>query len=457
MGASGPVCFYGDDFTGATAHLSGFHAAGLRALMFLRTPDPAVAARHLGEEDVLGVAGVSRSLAPQAMEAEIRPALELFRTLGSRQVHYKICSTFDSSPEVGSIGRAIEIAREVFGPAPAPVVPACPSFGRYVAFGNLFAQAGGAVHRLDRHPTMACHPSTPMTEADLRLHLSHQTRLSSEGIALPAVQAGGETLAQAWRAAAAKAPGAVIFDAIDDGDLDRIAALLWQASSHEPLFCVAAQGLAEGLGRHMAAHGAGGRQQAAVAPKDVPNMLVLSGSAAPQNAEQIARALAAGWHGIRVDMAQALSTADRPALAARIGSDMLAALAAGRSVIIYTAQGPDDPAIAQTRALRDARGLDGEAVASTIGALFAEWARQSVEQGGLRRLVLAGGDTSSHAMRGFDAYALRIAAQARAGGRLCRLLAENPEMDGVEVMLKGGQVGGPDAFVDAARASAWKV
>ena len=456
MSASGPVCFYGDDFTGATAHLAGFHEAGLNALMFLRTPTLEVARAHLMSEDVLGVAGISRSLAPDAMAAEIRPALSLFHDLGARQVHYKICSTFDSSPQVGSIGRAIEIARQVYGPLPAPVVPACPSFGRYVAFGNLFAQAGGEVHRLDRHPTMSRHPATPMNEADLRRHLAAQTDLASLLIDLRFVRAPGEALAQAWQDVVAQAPGAVILDALEDADMDRIAAMLWQASAEHPLFCVAAQGLAESLGRHLAQARHQDAKLAAprVAPADTGPMLVLSGSAAPQNAEQIARALAAGWDGIRVDMAQALSDADRPALASQIGAAATAALRAGRSVVVYTAQGPDDPAIAQVRGLRMD---DGISTAAVIGGLFAAWTQQAVQQAGLRRVVLAGGDTSSLAMRGLDAYALRMAAAAKRGGRLCRLLAHESWLDGVEVMLKGGQVGGPDAFVDAAKASAWRV
>ncbi|MCE7075834.1 four-carbon acid sugar kinase family protein, partial [Bordetella bronchiseptica] len=130
---------------------------------------------------------------------------------------------------------------------------------------------------------------------------------------------------EAWREAAAGDPGAVVFDTLEDADLDRIAAMLWEASAARPLFCVAAQGLAEGLGRHMAQVTlARRRAQAGIA--DAGPMLVLSGSAAPQNAVQIERALAAGWEGIRVDMARALSETDRPGLAREVGEAMLAAL-----------------------------------------------------------------------------------------------------------------------------------
>ena len=89
--------------------------------------------------------------------------------------HYKVCSTFDSSPAVGSIGRALEIGQDVFRTSWVPVVVAAPHLARYVLFGNLFAAGGGAIHRIDRHPTMRRHPVTPMDEGDLRLHLAQQT------------------------------------------------------------------------------------------------------------------------------------------------------------------------------------------------------------------------------------------------------------------------------------------
>ena len=88
---------------------------------------------------------------------------------------YKVCSTFDSSPSCGSIGRALEIGQDTFRTPWVPVVVAAPHLGRYVLFGNLFAASGDAIHRIDRHPTMRRHPVTPMNEADLTVHLSGQT------------------------------------------------------------------------------------------------------------------------------------------------------------------------------------------------------------------------------------------------------------------------------------------
>ena len=109
------------------------------------------------------------------MEAHLPPVFETLAALNAPIAHYKVCSTFDSAPQVGSIGRAIDLAAPVLGGAWHPLVVADPAIGRYQVFGNLFAVAGGVGYRLDRHPTMSCHPVTPMDEADVRRHLAKQT------------------------------------------------------------------------------------------------------------------------------------------------------------------------------------------------------------------------------------------------------------------------------------------
>ncbi|WP_143749543.1 four-carbon acid sugar kinase family protein, partial [Caballeronia arvi] len=165
-----PYGFYGDDFTGATDTLAHLACAGLRAMLFVEAPTPARFAT-LGPLDAIGIAGAARALAPPAMRAELERIGALFAALGVRVMHYKVCSTFDSAPEVGNIGVAIDSLRRHFGNALVPIVGGQPNLGRYCAFGNLFATAGGAqTYRIDRHPAMSRHPVTPMQEADLRMH-----------------------------------------------------------------------------------------------------------------------------------------------------------------------------------------------------------------------------------------------------------------------------------------------
>src|SRR6185436_12308903 len=100
---------------------------------------------------------------------------ESLKRLGAPVCHYKICSTFDSSPSIGSIGRAMEIGASVFGGRWIPLVVGAPVLRRYCLFGNLFATVNGETFRIDRHPVMSRHPVTPMDEGDLRIHLARQT------------------------------------------------------------------------------------------------------------------------------------------------------------------------------------------------------------------------------------------------------------------------------------------
>src|SRR4029077_5810314 len=90
----------------------------------------------------VGVAGMTRSMTPRAMERELKPAFAKLKALGAPHVHYKVCSTFDSTPAIGSIGRVIAVASEIFRAPFVPLVVGAPPLGRYCVFGNLFARFG---------------------------------------------------------------------------------------------------------------------------------------------------------------------------------------------------------------------------------------------------------------------------------------------------------------------------
>ena len=274
------ICFYGDDFTGSADALINFHRFGLRAALLLA---PAVSPELAADRDVLGVAGVSRSLPAEQMEAEIRPVFEVFRDLRPAVVQYKVSSTFDSSPEVGSIGRACEIASAVFGPRPIPVVASQPELGRWTAFGNQFARASdGTVHRLDRHPGVRDHPSTPMREAQLSIHLAAQTSLPVAELHLPALDRYPE-LALTHR-------GPIVLDCVEQNALIRVGHLIWPSDAGRPLFAVGSGGLSYALGG-VFAEDRGGRANL----KAVEAVLVASGSCAEQTAVQIVEAERRGW------------------------------------------------------------------------------------------------------------------------------------------------------------------
>jgi len=426
------LTFYGDDFTGSTDALEQLALAGIRTLLFIQPPTPGKLRKFPGLQ-AIGVAGMTRAMTPNAMERELRPAFKKLKTLGARHVHYKVCSTFDSSPGIGSIGRAIDIGAEIFPSPFVPVLAAAPSLGRYTLFGNHFARYGigsaGSIHRLDRHPSISKHPVTPMTEADLRVHLRRQTKkrialFDILKVAQPADKARA-TLKQILN----EKPNVVLFDAIANEHLGRIGELLEDfASAKLPLFSVGSSGIEAAL----AAQWRGSRhitQRAGPAKQ----LLVGSGSCSPVTFGEIDWALKNGFVEVPLNPAAVNHAEIRRSAAVAIRH-----LQAGHSVIIHTTRrGPDRRLKAKLR----------NNTADILGTALGKVLRDVVQRSGVRRLCVAGGDTSSYAARALGIEALEMITPLTPGAPLCRAYAPHSPIDGREIVFKGGQVGGEDYFV----------
>ena len=106
------LAYYADDLTGATDALEQLATAGVRTTLFLEKPDATMLKLAAGAQ-AIGIAGATRALPADALEAQLRPALATLSWLRPRHIHYKTCSTFDSSPARGSIGRALDVAMEL--------------------------------------------------------------------------------------------------------------------------------------------------------------------------------------------------------------------------------------------------------------------------------------------------------------------------------------------------------
>lgn len=437
--------FYGDDFTGASDNLAQFHRHGLRSVLFFEPPTRARldALAERGGADVVGVAGVARSLPTAAMAAEIDPAIEALAPLGAPLFQYKCCSTFDSSPGIGSLGEAARRMLRARAGAPLSVIAAMPEFGRYTVFGNHFARYGDAVHRLDRHPVMSRHPSTPMHEADLARVLAGQGLEVRSAVDFNMIDSAADAQALAdaidWRT------GPVVFDSCTNEQLVRAAGAIWQRAVATPggAVSLAAQGLAHGLGQHLQRTGALRRPPPPHSLRAVDRLLVLSGSCSPSNAAQIEHVRGLGWSVEALDPIALLD--ERASDPAATGARLHEAMQRTGAAVLHTALGPDDPSVARVREFTQARGIPAERLAAAIGAGYAALIRDAVARGGIRRVVVAGGDSSSYTMRSLGAWALEIAASSFAdNAHVCRLLSDDPLIDGLEVLLKGGQVGRTD-------------
>ena len=414
------LTYYGDDFTGSTDALEALAANGVSAVLFLRLPGQEDLARFPGCRAV-GLAGVSRSKSPAWMSENLPSAFRRLKELGAPLCQYKVCSTFDSSPEIGSIGRALEIGRQVFGNPCAPVVVGCPALGRYVLFGHLFARDGAEVYRIDRHPTMSRHPVTPMLESDLGLHLSRQTELRIGLVDILALRAGkGESK---WEALLREGFQVAVFDGLDEDLLVETGRILWTRPVGAQMFVVGSSGLDYALMAYWRAAGLIPEPPEFPDPGPVDRLVVISGSCSPVTEKQLRWAIANGFVGVPLEP-QASFEGPR--------SRALESLSAGRSVALYTALGPGDR--------RD--GVSAERLGERLGVLL----REIVERCGLRRAVLAGGDTAGYAARQLGVYALTLLRPLDPGAPLCRAHADEARWDGLELVLKGGQIGKEDFF-----------
>ena len=444
------LTFYGDDFTGSTDAMEALTFGGVPAALFLTPPQPHHLQGRFAGLAAIGMAGASRSMSPAQMEDELRPKFEALRRLGAPLVHYKVCSTFDSSPEVGSIGHAADIGQSIFHSPFVPMVVGAPVLRRYVTFANLFATVEGETYRLDRHPTMSRHPVTPMHESDLRRHLARQTRRTVHSFDLLALSGAEEEVNARFAELLAQQPEIVLFDTVDDEHLRRIGRLLWTAaqgrSGDSPLFAVGSSGVEYALIRHWQATGEVTPPSLSTPPGPVDQLIVMSGSGSPVTAEQIMWAERHGFATLRLDSVALIDPSCAEEESRRVVREALALLSQGRSLVLYSAHGPDDPALAATKArgaeLRLAPSLVGPRLAARQGEIL----RTLLQETGLRRVCIAGGDTCSHATPVLGIYALEAIVPIAPGGPLCRGAADDPVLDGLELSLKGGQVGKADYF-----------
>lgn len=446
------LTFYGDDFTGSTDALEVITAAGLRSVLFTSPPTPDVLAEYPGVQAV-GVAGVSRSLAPAEMERELRPAFAALRALSPRHLHYKVCSTFDSSPVRGNIGKAIEIGAEL---CPGPCVPLLvgnPALGRYCVFGNLFAQDSvahdGAVYRLDRHPSASQHAITPMKESDLRVHLARQTDKRID--LFDVLDLAREENQQRVVLADCMHQGAdvVLLDVLSADDFLPLGKLIdGVAPGAEPLFSVGSSGVEAALTTAWQRAGLIAARDCWPAADTLDKVLVVSGSCSPVTAGQIDWAITHGFAEIALEPC-VLTDEDCDTYLLQTAAELVRLINSGKSVVVHSCRGKSDPRLAASMQntarnmvpLENSPEDSGVLGTQRLGAALGRLVTEAVEQTGVRRVCVAGGDTASYATREMGIIALEMICPTVPGAPLCRVSAPGRSVDGIEICFKGGQVG----------------
>jgi uncharacterized protein YgbK (DUF1537 family) len=414
------LAFYGDDFTGSTDALESIASYGAKAILFLEPPTTKQLEKYPNIE-VFGVAGKTRSLPTANMEPELIAAFESIKSQQPLFVHYKVCSTFDSSEKIGSIGKAIDCGIQVFEPTIVPVIGGAPGLGRYCVFGNLFASFGigtnGKIFRLDRHPSMGNHPVTPSLESDLKILLAQQTTcpvglLDVLQLALP-IETWMEELDN---------EKVVLLDTLTHQHLEAIGKWLsYIKQTAAPVFVVGGSSVETALGMWWSSTHA--LQASTAWPTLTPanKLLVVSGSCSPITANQIKYALEHGFAEIIVDTnAHDLDYYFDAVEKALLVHDKL---------IVHSGT-------------QKSKQMD----AAIMGTMLGQIAKHAITVCGLQRIIIAGGDTSSYAARSLEIEAVEMVTTVIKGAPLCLIHSSNVSMNGVEVNFKGGQVGPENYF-----------
>lgn len=435
------LAWYGDDFTGSAVVAEILDGFGIETVLFVGIPDAALRDRFRNARAV-GIAGSARSQSSAWMDRELPPIFGWLTEQGSELIQYKVCSTMDSAPDIGSIGRAIDIGAEVTGRSLTPVMFASPAFRRYQAFGHLFAADASGVARIDRHRTMSRHPSTPIDESDTRIHLSRQTE---QGVGLVNLEdLATEAPREAFHREARSGRPVVSVDVIDAATEKQAAAAIWDLRA-EIGIAVASQGLTAGLAAHWANLGlCSQRASTALGPSERP-VVVVSGSQSPQSAAQIAWGEANGFATVSFASPEIAAGNAETAIVEAVEAAG-AYIEAGRDVSVHAARGPDDPRIDQFRQAADRACCPMPEARIALAAALGRVLARLTKAHRLSRVAIAGGDTSSHAATALGISALTPLAAIAGGAALHTGHFADPNQPRVEIMLKGGQMGPVDVY-----------
>lgn len=409
-----------DDFTGATDLASMLVKNGMRTVQVIGVPG---VGDSVPDVDAVVVALKSRTAPAVQAVGESLVALEWLRAAGCRQFFFKYCSTFDSTDE-GNIGPVADALVRVLGCGFALACPAFPANARSVYQGYLFV---GSV--LLNESGMENHPLTPMVDANLVRVLSRQTEGTVGLVNFATVEQGAQAIRKAMTGLKEQGRRYAIVDAVSDPHLMAIG----EAAAGHALI-TGGSGVAMGLPANFRRAGLLEiRGDSAALPTMIGAAAVLAGSCSRATLFQIATAR----ERVPTLELDALATPDAAALAGQAQAWMVGKLGDGPVVIAASAP-PEKVAALQAKLGREAAGaLLEDALAAIAETLVA---------GGVRRLVVAGGETSGAVVSRLGVKRLRIGGEIDPG--VPWTYAEGG-MVALHLALKSGNFGAPDFFLKA--------
>ncbi|MDX0403620.1 four-carbon acid sugar kinase family protein [Sinorhizobium medicae] len=412
-----------DDYTGASDLANTLTKNGLRTVQTVGIPDPSLA---LPDVDAVVISLKIRSVAAEEAVAAALKAESWLRGRGAIHVLYKICSTFDST-DLGNIGPVTEALLSVSSGDIALVTPAFPETGRTVYLGHLFVNG----QPLDESP-LKDHPLNPMGDANLVRVLARQSRNRSGLVDLPAVAAGTDAVKARLGALRGEGVAAAIADAVFERDLET----LGRVALEMPV-STGASGIGLGLARALVSSGRASANTGAndaIRPPVGGLAAVLAGSCSVATLKQL-EAAERHMPVLRLDTEKLLAGQDEISAAIAWAGERIA----DGPVAIAASAAPDVVSRLQARYGREA---SGHAIETATAAIAGELVER-----GVRRLVVAGGETSGATVDRLAIPAFLIGPEIAPGVPLLRTIGSAG--NDMLLALKSGNFGGEDFFATA--------
>jgi uncharacterized protein YgbK (DUF1537 family) len=429
IGARGPfmpvllIGAIGDDVTGSTDLALMLSKHGMSVVQTIGLPPPGSVV-HDAQAAV--VALKSRTAPVEQAVADSLAACDWLLAQGAHQILFKYCSTFDST-EKGNIGPVAEALLERLEAGITIYCPAFPENGRTVYNGHLFVGRDLLSDSSMRH-----HPLTPMTDSNLVRFLGKQVRERGTVGLLPCtiVERGPEAIRAELRRLAHQKCRHIIVDALTDHHL----LMIGEACAGLKLV-TGGSGVAMGLPANFRRDGLlADSSGPALLPKLEGGTVVLAGSCSAATRRQVAR-MAARFPTFCIEP-QALASG-------RLGAEKIIRWAVERvhdgPVLIYSTAEPEQ--VAAVQAL-----LGREAASHLVEQVMGELAFR-LRLAGVRKFIVAGGETSGAVMAALKIGSLRIGPEISPGvpWTVCE---DEPRLC---LALKSGNFGDDDFFEKAIR------
>ncbi|PID55839.1 hypothetical protein CSB45_14105 [candidate division KSB3 bacterium] len=409
-----------DDCTGATDLADTLVRQGMRTVQVIGVPETCTASF---EADAVVIALKCRSIAAELAVRQSLESLAWLQKLGCRQVFWKYCSTFDSTPQ-GNIGPVADALLQKLGGEITVVCPAFPTNKRTVYQGQLFVG-----DLLLHESSMRYHPVTPMSDANLLRLLRPQVSGKVGLIPWEIVRQGMQAIREALHDLQEQEVRFAVVDAIEDRDLISIDS----ACADMPLL-TGGSGLALGLAENFRRRGMLPLREELGAMLPVPGRsIILAGSCSEATRRQVAF-VKDRFPFFRL---KPLDLAEKPEEYIRRAIAWAAAIPPETPAFISSNADPQNVRAVQERLGPDRAGRLVEEAFSVLA--------RALQAVGFTRFVVAGGETSGAVLEGLGIRALRIGPRIDPGVPWTTSL-ESPT---IALALKSGNFGGDDFFLKA--------